>query len=405
MNQHPPDSAAVLRTELAAGEAASVAHRAPRTQARRRRLWPGVAVAAVVAVVVAGGGAALVMASSGDEAPAQPVAVAQWPARGPLAGDTALVDRAKLAWANASPAGAPGSEAAVLYAGPLGRQAGQNVTLVVLRRDDAAGRTSLGFMTTPSTTGAPDTATLMVRAQVAVSTSGPAPAAYGFVVSRSAPGAPGSWAVALAAPGMPTARFGTSVVEHGIAGTAAPSLDGLLTVDLPPQAAAWNTGLAFGDRGERGIASLVAAAGDPATRTVTATPRLDGTFTVTGAADAQPGDLLTLHDGLIGVVTTGGATAGAGTDLTTLRTSGLSSRTATADRPVGLAAGPGRLSTVTAGPGVLHEGDRIVAGGFPGTAALINLGTVHLTPDGTWILRRDVWFPVTPTRATLIRHP
>ncbi|RSD13608.1 hypothetical protein [Amycolatopsis eburnea] len=410
MNQHPPDFATLLRTELAAvspprpaaGEAAAVAHRVLRTRARRRRrTLTGVAV---TAVVLAGGAAALATAPSGGEAPAQPVAVTQWPARGPLTGDTALVGRAKLAWANASPAAAPGSEAAVLYAGPLG---GQNATLVVLRRDDAAGRTSLGFMTTPSTTGTPDTTTLRVRAQVTVSTSAPAPAAYGFVVSRPAPGdqAPGSWAVALVAPGMPTARFGTSAVEHEIAGTAASSRDGLLTVDLPPQAAAWNTELAFGDRGERGIASLAAAADDPATRAVTATPRLDGTFTVTGAADAQPGDLLTLHDGLIGVVTSGGTSASAGTDLTMLRTSGLSARTATAGRPVSLTTGPGKQTTVTAGPGVLREGDRIVAGGFPGTAAVINLGTVHLTPDGTWILRRDLWFPVTPTQATLIRHP
>lgn len=406
MNQHPPDFATLLRTELAAvspprpaaGEAASVAHRVLRTRARRRRrTLTGVAVAAVV---LAGGAAALATAPSGGEAPGHPVAVTRWPARGPLAGDTALVGRAKLAWANASPVGAPGSEAAVLYAGPLGLQ---NATLVVLRRDDAAGRTSLGFMTTPSTAGT----TLMVRAQVTVPTSAPAPAAYGFVVSRPAPGdqAPGSWAVALVAPGMPTARFGTSAVEHEITGTAASSLDGLLTVDLPPQAAAWNTELAFGDRGERGIASLTAAADDPATRTVTATPRLDGTFTVTGAADAQPGDLLTLHDGLIGVVTSGGTTASASTDLTALPTSGLSARTATAGRPVSLTAGPGRLTTVTAGPGVLREGDRVFAGGFPGTAAVINLGTVHLSPDGTWLLRRDMWFPVTPTQATLIRHP
>ncbi|MCR6490854.1 hypothetical protein M8542_49565 [Amycolatopsis sp. OK19-0408] len=315
-----------------------------------------------------------------------------------------LVGRAKLAWANASPVAAPGSEAALLYAGPLGEQ---NATLVVLRRNDAAGRTSLGFMTTPSTTGTPDTTTLKVRAQVTVSPSAPAPAAYGFVVSRPAPGdqAPASWAAALVAPGMSAARFGTSAVEHEVAGTAGSPLNGLLTVDLPPQAAAWNTELAFGDRGERGVASLAAAADDPATRTVTATPRLDGTFTVTGAADTQPGDLLTLHDGLIGVVTSGGPTASASTDLTTLRTSGLSAWTATSDRPVSLAAGPGEQTTVTAGPDVLREGDRIVAGGFPGTAAVINLGTVHMTPDGTWILRRDMWFPVTSTQATLIRHP
>ncbi|UOX88437.1 hypothetical protein MUY14_43310 [Amycolatopsis sp. FBCC-B4732] len=388
MSQHP--------------EAASVAHRVLRTRARRRRRTStGVAVAVVV---LAGGGAVLATVPGGEEAPAQPVAVTQWPARGPLAGDTALVGRAKLAWANAGPAGAPGSEAAVLYAGPLG---GQNATLVVLRRDDAAGKTSLGFMTTPSTTGTPDTTTLMVRAQVTVSTSAPAPAAYGFVVSRPAPGdqARGSWAVALVAPGMPAARFSTSAVEHEIADAAGSPLDGVLTVDLPPQAAAWNTELAFGDRGQRGIASLAAAADDPATRTVTATPRLDGTFAVTGAADAQPGDLLTLHEGLIGVVTGGGPTASAGTALTSLRTSGLNARTATTARPVGLAGGPGEQTTVTAGPGVLREGNRIVAGGFPGTAAVINLGTVHATSDGTWILRRDAWFPVTPTQATLIRHP
>ncbi|MFI5593593.1 hypothetical protein ACIA5G_51805 [Amycolatopsis sp. NPDC051758] len=402
MTQHP-DFATLLRTELAAaslprpavGEAASVAHRVLRTRARRR-VWTG---AAVAAVVVVGGGVALATASGGDDAPAQPMAVTQWPARGPLAGDTALIGRAKLAWANASPAAAPGSEAAV----PLG---GQNATLVVLRRDDAAGRTSLGFMTTPSTTGTPDTATLMVRAQVTVPGNAPAPAAYGFVVSRPAPGdqAPASWAVALVAPGMSAARFSTSAVEHEVAGTAGSPRNGLLTVGLPPQAAAWNTELAFGDRGERGIASLAAAADDPATRTVTATPRLDGAFTVTGAADAQPGDLLTLHDGLVGVVTSGGPSASASTDLTTLRTSGLSARTATTGRPVSIAPGLGKQTTVTAGPGVLHEGDRIVAGEFPGTAAAINLGTVHLTPDGTWLLRRDVWFPVTYTQATLVRH-
>lgn len=359
---------------------------------------------AVAAVAFAGGGALLATASGGDDAPSQPVAVTQWPARGPLADDTALVGRAKLAWANASPAAAPGSEAAVLYAGPLGGQAGQNATLVVLRRNDAAGRTSLGFMTTPSTTGTPDTTTLMVRAQVTVSTSAPAPPAYGFVVSRPAPGdrTPASRVVALVAPGMPAAQFGTSAVEHEVAGTAEPTLDGLLTVDLPPQAAAWNTELAFGDHGEQGIASLAAGVGDPATRTVTATPRLDGTVTVTGAADAQPGDLLTLTDGLIGIVTSGGVTAFASTDLTTLRTSGLSARTATTDRPVSLAAGPGKQMTVTGG---VREGDRIVAGGFPGTAAVINLGSVHATPDGAWILRRDAWLPVALRQAKLIRHP
>ncbi|MGW4529108.1 hypothetical protein [Amycolatopsis sp. NPDC004378] len=397
MSQHLPDLIA-LRTKPTAGKAGLDAYRVLRTRARRRWTW---AAAAIAAVVFLGGAVALATASGSDEAPA-PEAVTQWPARGPLTGDTVLIGRAKLAWANASPAGAPGSAAAVLYAGPLGRQAGQNATLVVLRRNDATGKTSLGFMTTPSTTGAPDT-TLIVRAQVNVSTSAPAPAAYGFVDSRPAPEdrITASLAVALVAPGMSGGRFSTSAVEQKAAGTIDP-LDGLLTMDLPPQAAAWNTELAFGDRGEQAIASLAAAADDPATRTVTATPRLDGTFTVTGAADAQPGDLLTLHEGLIGVVTTGGTTASASTDLTTLQTSGLSTWIATTDRPVSLAAGPGKQMTVT---GELREGDRVVAGGFPGTAAVINLGTIHLTPDGTWILQRDVWFPVTSTQATLIRHP
>ncbi|MEU4675050.1 hypothetical protein AB0F91_45695 [Amycolatopsis sp. NPDC023774] len=55
--------------------------------------------------------------------------------------------------------------------------------------------------------------------------------------------------------------------------------------------------------------------------------------------------------------------------------------------PVTLTAGGTHVGdpvTVTAAPGVLREGNRIVLTGFGASAGLVNLGTVQPAAGGTW---------------------
>lgn len=49
--------------------------------------------------------------------------------------------------------------------------------------------------------------------------------------------------------------------------------------------------------------------------------------------------------------------------------------------------------TVTAAPGVLREGNRIVLTGFEASAGVVNLGTVQPAAGGTWRLQPSVATP------------
>lgn len=88
-------------------------------------------------------------------------------------------------------------------------------------------------------------------------------------------------------------------------------------------------------------------------------------------------------------------------------TSGLRTGTAVTGNPVTLAGGGTHVGdpvTVTAAPGVLREGNRIVLTGFGASAGLVNFGTVQPAAGGTWRLRPSVATPPDDAVVVLIHR-
>ncbi|WP_328605924.1 hypothetical protein OG943_38990 [Amycolatopsis sp. NBC_00345] len=382
-----------VRQELAAtplpatqpDESAQMARAVLATRARRRRR--GVVAAAVTAVAVAAGGSAVIGTVNGSGAPAQvqTAAVTQWPARGPLSGDTGLAQRARQVWSQAAPdAVSSGLPAALLYAGATPAGSAVAETVVVLRGQDHDGGTRLAFLT------GSDQQHLQVRAQLEVPDGQLGAPAYGFVGTQPRTGgttAPVSLAVAITAPGVTSAWFTTSAVDAEMSDSVSRPADGLLTTALPPAAAAWNTRIATGGPKNPAFGTLTGTTVDPVTSPGVLT---GGGARLQGSTGAARGDIVTTTAGFAGVVTAVSATGEAVVDADLAQlpvASGLRVVTAVTGHPVTLSATGGQ-ATVTAGPEVLREGNRIVLTGFGISAGEVNLGTVHPGPGGTWLLQR-----------------
>ncbi|MET7990643.1 hypothetical protein ABZU76_07005 [Amycolatopsis sp. NPDC005232] len=347
------------------GAAARMARRVLETRTRRRqRTLAGAAAAAVVLAL----GAATIVTTQTTSSQVQAVPVTQWPARGSLAGNVDLIERARWGWG--------GQAAQVVFAGSRPEVG----TIVVLRSQERDGGVRLAFLTGPE---------LQVQARLTVPAGGLAAPAYGFVAS--APDGGPATGVAVTAPQVDTARFTSGETQVA---------DGLATAKLPPTAAGWNTSLATGNPQHPVFGELITSAHDPAISTGTVVrARDDAQFGISGV-DAKPGDVVATRAGFLGVITEGRD------DFAAVKSNpgalsepwGLRATTATGE-PVTLTDTGSSVDSpaivTPAGAGELHDGDRIVLTGFGHSAAVVALGTVHagrlqravpVPPDGTEVL-------------------
>ncbi|QYN24273.1 hypothetical protein [Amycolatopsis sp. DSM 110486] len=347
------------------GDAARMARRVLGTRTRRRqRTLAGAAAAAVVLAL----GAATIVTTQTTSSQVQAVPVTQWPARGSLAGNVDLIERARWDWG--------GQAAQVVFAGSRPEVG----TIVVLRSQEHDGGVRLAFLTGPE---------LAVQAQLTVPAGRLTAPAYGFVAS--APNGGPATGVAVTAPQVDTAAFTSGETQVA---------DGLATAELPPTAAAWNTSLATGNPQHPVFGELSTSAHDPAISTGTVVrARDDAQFGISGV-DAKPGDVVATRAGFVGVITEGRD------DFAAVKSNpgalsepwGLRATTATGE-PVTLTDTGSSVDSpvivTPAGAGELHDGDRIVLTGFGHSAAVVALGTVHagrlqravrVPPDGTEVL-------------------
>ncbi|WIX80612.1 hypothetical protein QRX50_07545 [Amycolatopsis carbonis] len=359
-------------TALAAPEpeaAARMAQRVLRTRARRRqRRLVGAAAAAVVLAL----GAATIVTTQSTSSQVQAVPVTQWPARGALADNLGLVERARQAW---------GTRAArVVFAG-TSTEVGTVVVLSSVERD---GEIRLAFLT-----AAPE---LQVRAQLSIPADQVMAPAFGFVSSEP----DRALGVVVTAPGVTTAWFSSSAADT----VSVQPVDGLAAAVLAPAAAAWNTAIATGGPQHPDFGELTSSSHDPAVSPGTvARAGTDTQFAVFGV-DAKPGDVVATRAGLVGVVTTAdGDLAGLNftpPSLWGLRTTTASGEPVTLTRVGSLVDDP--IAVTPAGPGV-REGDRIVLSGFGRSAGVVVLGTVHAGR-----LLRAVPTPPTGAKVLVIRR-
>ncbi|WP_326567512.1 hypothetical protein VSH64_37635 [Amycolatopsis rhabdoformis] len=330
------------------GDAARMARRVLGTRARRRqgRLAGAVAVAVVLVL-----GVASVVTTATPGAP-EAVAVTRWPARGALADNLGLVERARQAW---------GTRAAqVVYAGTSGEVG----TVVVLSDPQPDGGVRLAFLT-----GTPE---LRVRARLAIPADQVLLPAFGFVAAE--PGR--ALGVVVTAPDVTTAAF--SGVTRPV--TVHPA-DGLAAAVLAPAAAAWNTSIGTGDPQHPAFGVLTGSADDPTVSSGTVVRAAAAAqFVVSGvpgvsAGAVKSGDVVVTRAGFVAVVT---RTAG---DLVVVNSTPVGLRATTAAGvPVTLGGSSGRVDdpiTVTAAGAEVRDGDRIVLSGFGRSAGVVELGTVH----------------------------
>lgn len=329
----------------------------------------GLALVGVVAVVV---GFAVHQLRSG-----QTPEIDDWPLRGSLAGDEALLDRAEQAWRDF---GGPDGDVHPLFAE---RSSGLtvNTVLVVMagRTDD--DRPVVTFVTSPATTGTPTTDRLFVRA---VSFPEERPAAVGFVAARqdSADAAVpdgGSLAFALAGPKNPLVSMHAGVIDRSRSG---PELarETFWRI-LPRGAGAWNTTMSTGQSHEEPMRPA-AGVHDPTT-TLAKVSRKDGTVTADYRTPAA-GDVITSSNAMLGVVTDA---SGRMETTPTAWAAWGSMRAEKSDIPGTLTAGPGGTLLFTAtGPGEVTDRDRLV---FTSGDVVIEVGELTRTGDG-WQVDRGV---------------
>ncbi|MEV4595871.1 hypothetical protein AB0K15_00540 [Amycolatopsis sp. NPDC049253] len=352
------------------GDAARMARRVLETRTRRRqRRLVGAAAAAVVFAL----GAATIGTTQPTSSQVQAVPVTQWPARGSLAGNVGVVDRARWGWG--------GQAAQVVFAGSRPEVG----TIVVLRSQDRDGGVRLAFLTGPD---------LQVQAELSIPADRLTAPAYGFVAS--APDSGPATGVAVTAPQVDSATFTSGETQVA---------DGLATAELPPTAAAWNTSLATGNPQHPIFGTLTSSAHDPAVSVGTVVRAgADAQFGVSGVT-AKPGDVVATQAGFVGVITTGLD------DFAVLKSNpdelsgpwGLRTVTASGESVTLIGTG-GPTTVIPAGAGALHEGDRIVLTGFGRSAAVLALGTVHAGKNGSWLLQRAVPLPPDQSSVLLIHR-
>jgi hypothetical protein len=334
--------------------------------------WVGLALVGVVAVVV---GFAVHQIRSD-----QPPELDEWPLRGSLAGDEALLARAEQAWRDF---GGPDGDVHPLFAERSSALAVNTVLVVMAGRTDD-DRPVVAFVTSPATTGTPTTDRLFVRA---VSFPEETPAAIGFVAAHqdSADAAVpdgGSLAFALAGPKNPLVAVHTHAIDRS---RSAPERPGeTFWRILPRGAGAWNTTMSTGQSHEEPMRPA-AGVHDPATTPMKMSKK-DGTVTAEYRTPAA-GDVITSSNSMLGVVTD---TTGRMETTPTAWAAWGAVSTENAGVPGTLTAGSGGTLLFTAtGPGEVTDRDRLVFTSATNPGIVIQVGDLTEV-DGGWQVDRGV---------------
>ncbi|MEV7550398.1 hypothetical protein AB0N89_12305 [Amycolatopsis sp. NPDC089917] len=386
--------AAVAVPAIGAGESERMARSVLAAHARR---WRRGAIAAVIAAIAVLGGGVVAVESLYALSRGQiqnATSVTQWPARGSLAGDTALAERAQQLWQRVTPPTVDsGSAVTVLYAGPPPPGDTDMGIVVVLRGRDHAGRILLAFVT------GTDPQHLRMRAQLHVPAGVPPAPAYGFVDGLASPqSSRPTLALALTAPGVSAAAFTSSATDPGRSSTTNRSPDGLITDRLPPPVRAYNTRVVATTADGEISGQLTGAGGDPTLTPVTLTGGGTRLHTTPDTAVAED-DIVVTPEGFVGLVRriddTGTGTRDVLVDTDPTRLTPVVTET-TPDLPGGTSVFLSPTATsivVSAGGFLLAEGTRILLPGFSrptkGTIT-IDIGTVRAGPGGSRLLRRSV---------------
>ncbi|MCP2169282.1 hypothetical protein [Goodfellowiella coeruleoviolacea] len=351
---------------------------------QQARLW-----AAAVIVVVAMIGVAVIVgrASTPPERITVAAEVDQWPLRGDLAGDTALLDRAEEVWRASGDRYAPVGPVRALFA-QRSPALSVNFLVVVLAGQDANGRTVLGYVTSPVTRGEPDSRRLLVRAEAAVE---PGQMAVGFIAARPDPqdaSIPdgGSVAFALAAPGVPGIRVTTSLVDHSFTDDRASTEETYWRI-LPAGVGAWNSTIIVGHADDQQLPTwLAAGVHDPASSPVSLHTADVGLYAQPAPSSALGvGDLVVTPDGVLGVVAT--ADGHVDTALASLASHGRVTTAISAIPGTLTSASGGAVLFIPAGPGEIAEGNRIVLTSTSNSELIVNIGRLTRT-DAGWRVER-----------------
>ncbi|PWK90960.1 hypothetical protein C8D88_101988 [Lentzea atacamensis] len=333
--------------------------------------WAGLALVGIVAVIA--GFAVHEIQSNLDPE------LDDWPLRGSLADDEALLDRAEQAWRDF---GGLDGDAHPLFAERSSELAANMVLVAMAGRTDD-DRPVVAFVTSLATTGTPATDRLFVRA---VSFPEERPLAVGFVAARQDPSEAvpdgGSLAFALAGPKNPVVSVRTNVIDPGRREPEPPG-ETFWRV-LPRGAGAWNTTMSTGQSHEE---PLRPAAGvrDPATTLAKVSTR-DGAVAAEYRTPAA-GDLVTSSTAMLGVVTD---TSGRMETTPTAWTAWGSVSTEKSGVPGTLTAGSGGTLLFTAtGPGEVADDDRLVFTSAANAGVVVEVGRLTKA-DGGWQVERGV---------------
>jgi hypothetical protein len=285
----PPNFAALVRG-------------AARRRTRRRAAMAFAGLAAAAVVVAAG----LPTFTNGSDPGPQPAATAltDWPARGPLVGQSGLTAEVTQAWARDGVESV--SDVSLLYAGPAG-----GTRFVVARGTSADGTLSVGFFSSAATvqaaqSGSASPGPLWLRGSLH-----PAVSAQVLSIATNHLGAgkgvksPGDGAVvgfALGAPGTVDLTVNTTTIDDQmVEGLGHRHLFAEADRLFPTSLAVTDTVIRWDHSGHQSITPVdIAGIGDP---TLVAPVQLgrDGHLTVSAGTDAgvHIGDLVLSHDGLV----------------------------------------------------------------------------------------------------------
>ncbi|WP_156757973.1 hypothetical protein [Actinokineospora pegani] len=267
-----------------------------RGEQRKQRRTVAFVVAAALTVVAT---TFSLWPSTGDgHVPVAVASIADWGVRGQLAGDDALIERARQAWS-------VGGSVRAVYAGSSPPSVAP-LAVVVLVAIDASGATTVGFVTSPvgGVGESPDTSTLVLRATGPVQRG---QRAVGFVSATPLAGdepitGGGSIGFALAEPGVEWITLDNSATDSQV---PTPRVEPGVTWNVfADGAGAWDTVATFDNQ------DVVLASGvdDPVVTEVVPS-RSALRLIVPGTA----GDYVATPDGVIGVITADGSVD---TDLT-----------------------------------------------------------------------------------------
>lgn len=333
--------------------------------------WTGLALLGVVAVVV---GFAVHQLRSG-----QTPELDEWPLRGSLAGDEALLDRAEQTLRGFGGV----DDVHPLYAERSSGLAVNTVLVVMAGRTDD-DRPVVAFVTSPATTGTPTTDRLFVRA---VGFPEERPAAVGFVAARQDPADTtvpdgGSLAFALAGPKHPVVAVHTTVIDRSRPGPERPG-ETFWRV-LPRGAGAWNTTMSTGQSHEEPTRPA-AGVHDPATTLATVSKK-DGTV-IAGYRAPAAGDVITSSNAMLGVVTD---TTGRMEASPTAWAAWGAVSTESSNIPGTLTSGTdGTLLFTATGPGEVTDGERLVFTSAADPGVVIRVGDLAKAGGG-WRVERGV---------------